>query len=782
MKINLNNEKGNTADKNKRVTAAQKKKQDADYQPTWKEIWFDGWTRHTGTVKKGIFQTKLTDKDKERLSDVKQAIDDGIIGTEIDDMKKFTKAHALRLYQQVKEIKRDKIIHDMIANKFDNYKMINTPEQLERLLFDLNSETVVALDTETTGLKWEDTTVGISLTLPKADYHVYIPYGHDLTVDSSNKGVNQLDKETVISALKEPLEHERINLVLHNSKFDVHMLEKDGIDIKDNVYFDTMIAMHILNENEPRYALKPLSNKYGKYFGYEDESVEFSELFGKDPIHFIQAKIALATVYACKDTHLTYLFYTFQLGLMDKRPKLKELYFDIEQPNTLVSIEMERNGFAMDLDFIEQYKKDLSKQIKELSKKMFNNWGEVNTNSPKQLAELFFDKLGYEDPSGKRSTGKDILKKLAKDHDDVKTLLDYRDLNKLYSTYIEPLPKLLRKDVPEKGLKGDYRLHGEFNQSGTVTGRYSSNDPNLQNIPSRARKMIVAPKGKLLIGVDFSQIEPRTLAHMSKDEGLKEVYRKGVDLYSTLASNVYGLTYEQCLEADDETWRTKGLPQHPRKIMKVGLLAVMYGISEYSLAGQLGISKAEASDLLNSFYESYPTVRKFMDEINERANTQGYVETLFGRKRRFIGHQDLAKEYKTVARQVVDHIGELPENIWDTKLPYKIKKRYFNASLPYQRVERQSVNSVIQGSASDILKRAMRDVYYHLQKKDGWKLVGTIHDELLFEIPDSATKAEIEEIERIMIETTQLDVPISVDTEIMQRWGEGTPKEEFFSN
>lgn len=494
LDIKLTEEKDNNS--KDRVKKAQQSKQDSEFQPTWEEVWTTGYTRPTGTFKKAIFQAKNTDADLNKLYQVKEAVEEGLLGTGVENLKKFTKTHALRLYNDLKEIKREQIAKEMIENKPDNYYTVLTSKELDRLQALMYQEDTIAVDTETTGLKWEDVTVGISVTLPKADKHFYIPYGHTI--------VKQLDREDVFSKLKGPLEREGLKGIFFNSKFDAHMLKKDGIDVRGNIYFDAMIVMHLLNENEPSYALKNLANKYGKFFGYDTESMKFDELFGKDPQDFINADIELASIYACKDTHLTYLFYEWQMKHLEKHPELKDLYFNIEQPITKVALEMEDNGFEIDEDFAKQYEKELRLKLEELNKELHENWGDINTNSPKQLKEKLFDELGYKDISGKGSTDARVLKQLAKEHDDVKVLLEYRDLSKLHGTYIKPLPTLLRKDILEYGIKGDGRLHGSFNQSGTVTGRFSSSSPNIQNIGPKARRMFIAPKGKLLIGIDYS--------------------------------------------------------------------------------------------------------------------------------------------------------------------------------------------------------------------------------------------------------------------------------------
>lgn len=776
--MQLNIDLGYTeVDSGKRVKEAQAKQDAKNYEPTWDEVWLTGWTTHTGTFKKPILKTKLTLLDKQRLLDVKTAIENGELGTEVESLKKFSKSHALNLNKRLIEIRRESIAVEMVKNKPDNYHLITTLEGLEKVVRTLRNEDLIALDTETTGVEYFDTTVGMSISFDKADYHVYIPYKHITDV-------TQLSRETVMEAMKPELERKGLKLVLHNSKFDAHMLKKDGIEIRENIYFDTMIAMHVLNENEPSFALKKLANKYGKFFGYTDDSMTFEELFGKDPQAFREADLMLAAIYACKDTHLTLLFYKWQMSMFEKQPKLKSVYFDMEQQNTYVALEMESNGFEIDFNFATQYQQELQKQVKQLEQTLIDQWGDINVNSPKQLQELFYDKLGYEDVSKKRSVDAKTIKALSAKHPEVKTLLEYRDVNKLLSTYIEPLPQMVQKDGISKtgvAVKGDNRLHGNFMQTGTVTGRWASKAPNLQNLPPKARGLIVAPAGKLMIGIDYSQIEPRTLASMSGDTGLQEPYVKGIDLYSTLASRIFKLPYEACLESDDKTWREKGMPKHPRKMMKVGLLAVMYGIAVPSLADSLGISRDEAQQFMDDFYSTYPVMSAWMDQQVKFADANGYVETANGRKRRFAGHKEVAKQYNASAAKIKDFLGYLPANIWDRslELPYKLKQQFGNVKRDYARVERMSVNAVIQGSAAEVLKKAMIAVYEHLKQKDGWRLLATIHDELLFEIPETATPEEINELAEIMLSTTKLSIPIKCDVEVMTRWGSGIPLQEW---
>jgi DNA polymerase I len=770
MDLQINLFTGDIEDKEQkamqRVKEAQKKKDLKQYEPTWEEVWFTGYPTSTGKHKAGIFQTKIAPKDKERLLEVKEAIEAGELGTEVDSLKKFSKAHALNLYKKLTELRRAEIIKKYIENMPKNYHMINTPEQMEwveHMIEDAYEKgEVIALDTETTGVEWTDRTVGISLSF-MSDNHVYIPYGHVTDVP-------QLSRGYVTKRLKRHLEKEGTKLVLHNSKFDAHMLLKDGINIRENIYADTMVIQHVLNENEESYALKNIANKYGKFFNYHDESLTFEELFGKNPQTFLESDIRLCTYYASKDTHLTLLLFNWQLSMMKKQPNLYSVYFDIEQKITPVCIDMEDTGFDVDFAFAEEYKQELQVQVRDLEAKIKKVFGDININSAPQLQAVLYDKLKLEDVSGKRSADAKTLKKLAKQEPNINLILEYRELNKLLSTYIEPLPQKVRPDTK--------RLTGQFNQASTVTGRFSSNNPNLQNLPPKARHLFKAPEGYLIYGIDYSQIEPRTLASMSGDKGLQHPYLVGEDLYATLASNTFGLPYEACLEKDDVTWRKSGLPKHPRKMMKVGLLASMYGISVPSLAESLGISVPEAQKFMDDFYRAYPRMTEWMAETVKFAEEHGYVLTLHGRKRRFIGFQQIAKQYHAMVKKISSLIGRQlqdSDNIWELEIPKDLKRAFWNIKKEYSRVARQAVNAVIQGSASEIMKIAMIKVREYLKTKKGWKLLATIHDELLFEIPVTATEQEIRELESIMMNAVKLHVPIKCDVEVAKVWGKGVP-------
>lgn len=774
LNLNLNIDNTKEAKAEERVKEAKKKKALAKYEPTWNEVWVTGYKTHTGSMKKAIFQTKLTDTDKERLLAVKDAIEGGELQTGVESLSKFTKTKALGLWAVLKEIRREGIIKKMVEEKPENYHCILNPMELYALANKLDHEEVIAVDTETTGVEMfgKDYIVGISLTLPKADYHCYIPIRHIHEIEfkdelgyKATKYIRieeQLKDSLVFNVLKPFLENPNLKKMFHNSKFDIHMFRKEGIVVK-GLYLDTMVAMHLLNENEPSFALKNLSTKYGRYFGFEDKSMTYEELFGKGG--FEKTPLDIGTVYACKDTHLTYKFGCWILEQFERLPNIKKLYFEIELPITEVCIEMEKNGFAIDLDFAEQYKLELQEEIKGLEERINEGFGDININSNQQLQGVIYTEWGVPDDFKSKvdaSTLKQIASRYKKDIPQVEyinDLLKYRELNKLLTTYIEPLP--------QKISPIDKRLHGSFNQSATVTGRFASNNPNLQNLPYNARKMFIAPEGKIIIGSDYSQIEPRFLSHITQDKDFMNPYETGRDLYSEIASKVFKQPLEEC--GDGSKWR---------KMAKVVLLGMMYGISSMSLAEQFNLSNEEAEQIYNDFHDSYPVMKAWFDSVNHKADTEGYVETAMGRKRRFLGHKDIARKYYAIHSKMQKKLKKEKFNIWEEyrkrKVNYTEARAYQDVAGQYNRVARQSINAVIQGSSADIMKKAMVDIYRHLQKKGSeWKMLATIHDEVLIEIPATASPEEIQEIAEIQKRAVQLSVPMKCDVEVSARWGKG---------
>lgn len=762
LNLNLNMKTEKEVKAEARVKEAKKKKALAKYEPTWNEVWVTGYTSHTGSFKKGIFQTKISETDKPRLIAVKEAIESGELQSGVESLSKFTKSKALGLWAVLKELRRESTIKKMVEEKPENYIQVRTDSDLNSLLEFLGLETLIAVDSETTGLEvfGKDYAVGISITLPKADKHYYIPVRHEVPE-------KQLNPEMVFEALKPFLEDEKLRKIFHNAKFDCHILRKEGIEVA-GLFMDTRVAMHILNENEPSYSLKNLATKYGKYFGFIDKSMTYEELFGKGG--FEKTPLDIGTVYACKDTHLTYKLAMWIMEQFDRLPKLKDLYFNIELPITNVCIDMEKTGFLIDLDFAATYKMELTEEVAKLDERIKEGFGDININSNQQLCDVIYKQWGVEDKY-KGSVDASTLKKIAETEKNIpqieyiKDLLKYRELNKLLTTYIEPLP--------QKISPIDNRLHGSFNQTDTVTGRFASNSPNLQNLPYPARAMFVAPKDKIIIGSDYSQIEPRFLSHISQDMNFMGAYIDGRDLYSEIASRTFKQPIEDC--GDGSKWR---------KMAKVVLLGMMYGISSMSLADQFNLPQEEAEQIYIDFKEAYPTMKKWFESTNAHADEFAFVETAMGRKRRFLGHKDIAKKYKILHSRMAKKLGKDAFNIWEEyrarKVTYAEARAFQDVAGAYNRVARQSINAVIQGSSADIMKKAMVDIWNHLKTKgEDWKMIGTIHDEVLIEIPATATPEEILEIAEIQRRAVPLTVPMKCDIEVSAVWGKGVSFNEW---
>jgi DNA polymerase I len=741
----------------KKVTKAKTKKEASKFEPTWEQVWNGYENPKSGKWKKGIWELKDSrEAHFEWLTEVKDAIESGELGLEDPVTKepipvgKFSKSKAKELYAVLEQRKREQRIKELVENCPDNYYLITETEQMEKLVKYLKDETETGLDTETTGLDvYFDEMVGISITLPKKDVHVYIPFGH-------TTGEKQLPRDYVLQKLRPYLYDTSHKKFLHNAKFDRHMFIRHGLNIMGEIH-DTQIGSQILNENEPSKRLKDLLTKYKHYLGFKEDSYTFEQLFGKNaPFH--EVPLEVAKVYACKDTHGCYLLGKWQEGFLKAREGLCRVFYEIESPLLPVVVDMERTGMLVDQEFAGVYEPELAQHLAELKKEIEAELGDVNLNSPQQMQKLLYDELELEDVSGQRRTDKKTLEILADELPILNTVLKYKDLFKLHSTYISALP--------EK-VKSDGRIHGQFNQDKTDTGRFSSNEPNLQNLPSRARKLVIAPDGKVIFGIDFSQIEPRVLSHITGDEELRRPYLEGYDLYSTLASRTFKRPIEEC-----------GDGSKYRKMMKTGLLAVMYGTSMWTLSKQLKITVEEAEQFIADFYEAYPKVKAWIESIWEFVKENEYVETLYGRKRRFPHHKAKAEVYDRCKAQILKLLGRdtLPQDFWNKKkypqLPYNLKKQFQSVKKSVERVRRQAVNAIIQGSSADIMKIAMLRMDAFLKRK-GWSLMATVHDELLMITDQTITHDEIIEMEEQMSKCVQLEVPLKCDTEAMLTWGEG---------
>lgn len=738
---------------------AQKKKQAAKYVPTEYEQWVIGWDVN-GKHKPGIFQMSITDSDRTRLQGVRMALETGEIQRSADKAgKPMTKSEALSLYPLLMQSRIERILADMVANKPPNYHIITEKADFDAFLTQLWAESIVALDTETNGLDChgESRIVGISVTLPSIDQHFYIPFGH--------REGSQLSEHYVLGRLKDWFESWRVRKVLHNSKFDAHMLFRHGIRLR-GIHADTMIRQKILNENEESVALKNLANKYGKLFGYESDSYTYEDLFGKDR-PFDDVDFVVGGIYAAKDTHLTWLLYVWQQEHFDRLPGLDFIYREIENPLIDVCITMEQTGFLIDLEYSSEFGRQLKDEIADLLSRMRSAFGvgdEFNFDSPAQLADLLYRKLRLPDKK-QGSVDAKALKFMQREHEGIPLILEYRAKTKLVGTYVEALPAKVKRDG---------RIRGQFNQVATVTGRFSSNDPNLQNLPPNGKRLIVSPDGWIIIGSDFSQIEPRVLAHISGDKELQQIYKDGKDLYSSMAAKVFDVPIEDC-----------GDGSKYRKAMKTIILAIMYGLSAFSLGETLKMKTEEAEQLIRDFYTAYPDVYRWIRSVWEQVKQQEYVETLYGRKRRFPGHKEQAILFDQASAAICQilEVDELPSSVWQYRsvIPYDIYKQYNDNRSDVLRTRRMAVNAIIQGTAADIMKLALIALHEYTEAH-GWAINGTVHDEALSQVPESISLAEVEEMESLMTGVVKLDVPLKCDTEIFKRWGDGISKKEWFAN
>jgi DNA polymerase-1 len=671
-----------------------------------------------------ILEMKNSDGDQAKLLAVKSAFESGLIGRAPEDAdKKFSKSEVInRIYPRLKKQQRDEILRKMVEDTPENYWLITDERKLREFTMLLAKEEEIVFDVETTGTDWHsDYIVGHVISAIHADIHAYIPTKH-------NTDHPQLPHELVLKHLKPFYEDERVGKLAHNAKFDIHMLRNEGIKVR-GLTFDTQVACHVLNENEPSKALKDLVTKYLRI-----ESLTYSDLFGQVGFDTV-SDLRIALAYAAKDGDVTKKLRDFQRYHLEKT-ELLEYYNTVENPLISYVVEMERAGFLLDKDRAKHLADEQAQILQETEKKLREMFGvdeTFNFNSPKQLTELLYGKLKLDKhlakadikkgKDGNYPTNKAALNFLKNYHDGVEFLMNFRSASKSFGTYFDKMPR---------SAQADGRVYGQFNQDTTDTGRFSSSEPNMQNIPAVAKTMFVAPPSHVILSGDFSQQEPRILTHSSGEPYLTEIYRTGQDFYSAAAAKLFNLPIEEC-----------GDGSKYRKMMKTGVLAVMYGTSPPTLAKQLGITRQEAEKFIEDFYREYSSVKKFMDGLVSYCKKHGYIRMLFGRKRRI-------KEINS-------------RQFWEKS-----------------RAERQIKNSFVQGSAAIQTKKTMIEIGKLCERK-GWQVAFSIHDEIGVYAPENITIEEVKEFENVMLNTVKLNVPNKTDIEISLRWGEGFSIDNWFN-
>ena len=729
---------------------------------------------------------------------------------------------------------------EVYKNRLSQLQLLDNYEHIEDYIDCAIKNGIIAVDTETNGLDRVDGKIaGICLYTP-GQKGIYIPVGHESYMTGIELQSN-ISKEFMKKQF-ERMNTAGVKYILHNAKFDMHILWW-MVGVKIIPYWDTLIGSMLLNENE-QHGLKQLYKKYVDKSEENNKVASFNSLF--NGIEFNKVPPDVAYMYASFDPIMTYELYQFQYEFLDIEGKyckskglerVAKVFREIEMPLIEVVFEMECTGVEIDTELANRLRveytvhkdaaeKKFNEEVKKLDDKfdklMVKNPGAynklfkdgmrtVNIGSPTQLAILFYDVLGFESPDKKRprGTGEEILKSF--NHPLVDSILEYRSMTKLLSTYIEAIPSHI--------AKRDNRLHANFNQYGAKTGRFSSSDPNLQNIPSQKtklsdgtvidaghdiRQMFIAGEGKVIVGGDFSQQEPRCLAHMSSDEHMISAYLEGKDLYGTIASKIYKMPYEECLE-----FRPNGTINPDGKVRRTSvkpvLLGIMYGRGVPSIAEQMKITPKEAQKIIDDFYTEFPKVKEFVDFAQSFARDYGFVETAWGRKRRLSDMQLPPIEMNPCVKSYSDNFDPFAFDAKDT-IPQddyvsdEIYSKYYNllnkarGQSQKQRVidmalqegysikdnrgfiedaKRQCVNSIIQGSAADMTKITMIKIYNDEElRRLGYHLIIPVHDEVLGICPEKNAKAVRARLEHIMVHIVDgiFRIPMKCDIEVTHRW------------
>lgn len=605
---------------------------------------------------------------------------------------------------------------DLGADKGD-YETVLKTQDFTRWLKKINSAKLVAVDTETTSINYmRAELVGISLAV-KPGEAAYIPVAHDYP-----GAPDQLDRNAVLAALKPFLEDPEKHKVGHHLKYDAHIFARYDIELR-GMRFDTMLESYVLNSVATRHDMDSTARHY---LGVE--TIHYEDVAGKGAkqLSFNQVDLQQASPYAAEDADITLRLHEHLHNELGKTPELQTVYTDIEQPLVPVLLDMEEAGVLLDQAMLKKQSGELAAAMQSLEEEAHDlAGGPFNLGSPKQLQQILFEKQGLpvvrKTPKGQPSTAEDVLQELADEYDLPRVILSYRSLSKLKSTYTDKLPLQIAASTG--------RVHTSYHQAVAATGRLSSTDPNLQNIPIRTpegrriRQAFIAPKGKVILAADYSQIELRIMAHLSGDPGLKGAFAAGRDVHQATAAEVFEVSLEE-------------VSANQRRSAKAINFGLMYGMSAFGLAKQLGIGRGEAQEYVNLYFDRYPGVKAFMDSTRDQAHAAGYVATVFGRR------------------------------LYLPDINSKNGQRR-------QYAERSAINAPMQGTAADIIKRAMIDVHAWLAgSKVPARMVMQVHDELVFEIDANAVDDLQAEICERMNQAASLDVPLAVDVGVGQNWDE----------
>ena len=617
----------------------------------------------------------------------------------------------------VSAVSADQVELDPALSVAGEYHTILTRPQLEALIATLQESTAFAFDSETDSLDpMQANLVGLSFATQPGKA-AYIPLAHEYP-----GAPQQLDRGATLAALAPLFADAGKKKIGQHGKYDLHVLRRHGIEVAGYAD-DTMLESFVLNSGSSRHDMDSLAKRY---LGYD--TIKYEEVAGKGAKQILFSQVALddATRYAAEDADITLRLHRTLSPKLALEPGLERVYREIEMPLVPVLERIENNGVMIDGNELRRQSANLSKRMLAAQQKATELAGRTfNLDSPKQLQALLFDELKLpavlKTPTGQPSTNEEALEAIADQHELPRIILEYRGLAKLRSTYTDKLPEMVNRDTG--------RVHTSYHQAGAATGRLSSSDPNLQNIPIRTedgrriRKAFVAPPGRKIVACDYSQIELRIMAHLSEDPGLVRAFESGADVHKATAAEVFGRKLEE----------VTGNERRAAKAINFGL---MYGMSAFGLARQLGIGRGEAQDYIALYFSRYPGVRDFMERTRQQAREQGYVETVFGR------------------RLYLD---------------------YINKGTQGQRAsaERAAINAPMQGTAADIIKRAMVAVDQWLADHASRALmILQVHDELVFEAEQDFVDRLLQEVTLRMSGAAQLSVPLVVDSGVGDNWDE----------
>ncbi len=600
----------------------------------------------------------------------------------------------------------------------ENYESILTHESLMRWVEVLKKAPAFAFDTETDSLNNIDARlIGLSFAVEPGKA-AYIPLRHDY-LDAPE----QLPVDEVLTALKPILEDKTILKIGQNLKFDRGIMENEGIEL-NGIYFDTMLESYVLNSVSSRHDMDTLAEKHLNH-----KTTTFEEIAGKGKgqLTFNQIEVEQATLYAAEDADITLLLHQALYPQIEAIAPLKHVYHDIEMPLVPVLSRMERKGVLIDAQVLAMQSQEITQRLAEIEKETFALAGqEFNLSSPKQLQEILFEKLNLpiikKTPKGAPSTNEEVLEALAHSHKLPRLILEHRGLAKLKSTYTDKLPLMVNSKTK--------RVHTSYHQAVTATGRLSSRDPNLQNIPvrneegRRIRQAFIARDGFKIVAADYSQIELRIMAHLSQDKGLLDAFAQGKDIHRATASEVFGIPLDE-------------VTAEQRRSAKAINFGLIYGMSAFGLSQQIGVERKEAQRYMDLYFERYPGVLDYMERTRKQASQQGYVETLDGRRL------------------------YLPEINSKNAIRRKAS-------------EREAINAPMQGTAADIIKKAMIavDNWICHECPDDVHMIMQVHDELVFEVRESYLEKANVMIHKLMESSMELAIPLKVEVGVGNNWDE----------